>query len=295
MPTVAVTTQPTFNVGPNTGFKARGTIQGQDGEFKDDLLVQGDLEVVGTFYGAALQTTGDITLAARKDITMDAAADGTFTSGTGDVTLNGDVILADGKDLTMHADGTGTFTTGVGDISLNGDVTVATGKDILMVEAGTGTFYTGAGAVHLNGETTVASNKGLAVTTADKLTVGGVIVPQELVIMAPYKAAEVDHTIFIASRTYTVVAVKHMSEIADTAVGAATVGVMKCTAVEAASAGKLVTTATCDLKTVTQVVTSMTPTATAADLILVSGERLALDFTGNTDGTGIIMVTLKRT
>lgn len=122
----------------------------------------------GTFTtgSGAVSLNGDTTLAANKNLTVSGT--GAFTSGSGAVSLNGDTTLAANKNLTMS--GTGTFATGTGAVSLNGDTTLAANKNLTV--SGTGTFTTGTGAVGLNGATTVVSGKSLTLSGTATLTTG---------------------------------------------------------------------------------------------------------------------------
>ena len=88
-------------------------------------------------------------------------------------------MLTASNGLTISAgnitqSGAGTFTSGTGAISLNGDVAIAAGKNITFGATGnfdqsarSGTFKTGTGAVSLNGSTTASS--GLTLTNAGSL------------------------------------------------------------------------------------------------------------------------------
>jgi len=105
----------------------------------------GSLTVHGS--GSFTSGTGDVTL--NGDVTIDSGK--TFSSGTGDVTLNGDVTIDSGKSLTMS--GPSTFTSGTGDVTLNGDVTIDSDKSLTM--SGTSTFTSGTGAVTLKGDVTI--------------------------------------------------------------------------------------------------------------------------------------------
>ena len=143
-----------------------------------DILMQGS----GTFTSGtgAVTLAGvtgvseNLTVAADKNITMTAGT-GTFTSGTGAVALNGDVTIAADKDILMQ--GSGTFTSGTGAVTLAGvtgvseNLTVAADKNITMT-AGTGTFTSGTGAVALNGDVTVASGKNVGMSGASTFTSG---------------------------------------------------------------------------------------------------------------------------
>ena len=93
---------------------------------------------------------------------------GSFSSGTGAVTLGGDVTIASGKDINMS--GASTFKSGTGDVTLNGDVTIDSGKDINM--SGTSTFTSGTGDVTLKGNVTIDSGKSLTMGTGNITTTG---------------------------------------------------------------------------------------------------------------------------
>jgi hypothetical protein len=94
----------------------------------------------------------------------------------------------------------------------------------------------------------------------------------------PAAADAVDIPIFIADRAYEVVSIK---EVHGTAGGAgAAVVAKKCTGTQAASAGAALHTGSIDLTATANTVITPTLTATAADLVLAAGDRVALDFSG---------------
>lgn len=205
---------------------------------------------------------------------------------------------------------TSTFKTPTGAFSLNGDTTLAAGKNLtgaagagaVDLSAMTGTFKTPTGAATLSGDTTVASGKTLAVTTADKLTVGGLIVPQEIEVSVRVGAAAlmVDHSFFIATQAYQVTKVKFVHAVAESTASTLLVQVVKDTGTDAPGAGTDLltnnTNAGFDCKATANTVQSGTLTATAASLQLAAGDRLSLDFSaGATELVGVtITVTLKR-
>ncbi len=94
-----------------------------------------------TFSGTV---TGDLTYTGTPTFTANFAqtGTGTFSTGTGAVSLNGDTTLASGKNLALSGNitqtGATTLSTGTGAISVNGTITMADAKDIVL-NATTGT------------------------------------------------------------------------------------------------------------------------------------------------------------
>jgi hypothetical protein len=183
--------------------------------------------------------------------------------------------------------------------SVNGDsplkVENAEGTELLEV--------THAGALEPSGNLTVASGKTLAVTTADKLTVGGVIVPQVLEVSAHIGAAGlmVDQTFFVANRAYTVTGARFVHATAETTAANLRVQITKDTGTNAPGAGTDLltnnTNAGFDGKATANTVQTATLTATGASLALAAGDRLSLDFeAAATELAGVtITVSLKAT
>ena len=146
---------------------------------KNAALVDLNDAVNTAITGTGALTTGSIasgfgTISTANNITTSANIS---TTGTGTITSAG--LLTASNGLTISAgnitqSGTGTFSTGTGAISLNGDVAIAAGKNITFGATGnfdqsasSGTFKTGTGAVSLNGSTTASS--GLTLTNAGSL------------------------------------------------------------------------------------------------------------------------------
>lgn len=110
-----------------------------------------------------------------------------------------------------------------------------------------------------------------------------------------YDAADlaVDSVFYIAQRPYRVNAIRAVPVIAGTDVGAVTAQIRKLTGTQAPSAGVLLHTGTFDLKGTINTVVSLTLTATAADLELAAGDRIAFDLTGlSTAAVGYVAVDL---
>lgn len=115
------------------------------------------------------------------------------------------------------------------------------------------------------------------------------------IIKVLINANSVDQDCFIADRAYKVKAFKGTKSTAGGS-GAA-VGLKKCTGTTAPGSGTAVTSADLDLTTGVAVNTVMTGTltATAADLLLAAGDRLALDFSGTlTNLVGLVEVVLEQ-
>ena len=245
--------------------------------FKGGIEVQGDFSF-GDAAADALTLTGLTTVATDQKIQF---------RDTGLYINSG----ADGK-LTISADGTSTD-----DITLDGTVTVsddlvmAADKDIGM--SGTGTVTTGTGAIALNGDTTLATAKTLAVTDADALTVGGVIVPQETVVTAYLDASTVDGNIFIADDAWVVTSIEAAWTVASTS---GTLMVDKCTGTDAPGAGSDMLTGTIDMSGTANTVTAGTLHGTAANYTLADGDRIAIDIGGTMTNLagGVVTIHMKR-
>lgn len=140
-----------------------------------------------------------------------------------------------------------------------------------IAQTGATTFSTGTGAISLNGDATVASTKALVVTTADKLTVGGVIVPQQVYLSVPIFATDVNKTIFVATEAVQVTAVRAVYGVLAVA---GTLTVEKLTGTTAPGSGTAMLTGTLDLSGTANTVLSGALTATTSTLQLAAGDRI---------------------
>lgn len=140
-----------------------------------------------------------------------------------------------------------------------------------------------------------ASSKVLDLPTADKLTVASVIVPQhiEVTYHQNVNANLVDTSFFVANRAYTITAVRVNHGVAGSDAGAVTLDVKKATGTQAPSAGTTVLSATHNLKAVANTVVNLGLSATAANLDLAAGDRLAIDYTGVLTGVDNVAVTVQ--
>jgi hypothetical protein len=158
------------------------------------------------------------------------------------------------------------------------------------------------GAASVNGGATVATGQTLAVTDADKLTVGGVIVPQTLTVTYRCAAAATCGTshFFVADAAYQVTGVNVVWSTAESTATNLRVQVEKLTGTTAPGSGTALltnnTNAGVSIKGTANTVTAGTLTATAASKQLAAGNRLGVVFeTGPTEGAGVVVtVTLQR-
>lgn len=177
-----------------------------------------------------------------------------------------------------------------GSVELGGDLTVGGN---LAVDGGARideTLTVNALAVNttttLNGNTDTGSGDYLNVTTADKLTVGGVIVPTAIPIASfPYTASSVDQGVFTASGAWTLTAVKMTPRVVGSSGSAVTVMVKICDSGEAPASGDNMLSGTLDLKG-----TADTPqSGTVSAGTIANGKIVALDFTGDlTAAVGVV-------
>lgn len=143
---------------------------------------------------------------------------------------------------------------------------------------------------------TVPTSQTLAVTDADKLTVGGLIVPQvlELDFHIPKIAADTIYNIFVAPRAYTVTGIKYVPTILQG--GALTITPVKATGTTApAAATTPLVSAGFDGNTGLHTVQTGSLTATGADLALAAGDRIGVVLsTASTVHQGHITISMKR-
>lgn len=140
---------------------------------------------------------------------------------------------------------------------------------------------------------TIPSGKTLAVASADKLTIGGGIVPQviEVSFVGQTTEAATDRAFFIANRAYQITAISQVHSVA--AGGASTLQVTKDTGTTAPGAGTdLLQSTGFNLNATANTVQNGTLTATAADLLLAAGDRLSIDFANTIQSTAGLVVTV---
>ena len=263
-------------------------------------MLIGSASAASTWYPRTedYTTAGDIN-ADNAVFTGDVNINGTLTAGVGpiaDGVYDSNLRLAANHSFYSTAgsggidwsNATGTFKTPTGAHTLAGNVTISGSK----------TFTTGTGAVSLAGNTTVASNKALAVTTADKLTVGGVIVPQKMIINVPINTSDVDRSVFIADDAWQITKIEEVHVTAQNTAfpNTGSVTVTKCTGTTAPGSGTAMHNATSYLNGSANTVVTPNLTGNTPDLVLADGNRLGLNFNGtmSTFANGLITIHMKR-
>lgn len=131
------------------------------------------------------------------------------------------------------------------------------------------------------GDTTIASSKALAVTTADKLTVGGVIIGVNHYISIPLFVTDVSKTVFVAPEALQVTAIRVAYGVVSLS-GALTVE--KLTSTTAPGSGTAMLTGTLDLTTTANTVLSGALTGTTSTLQLAAGNRIGVVLSGTLTG-----------
>jgi hypothetical protein len=183
------------------------------------------------------------------------------------------------------------------DLAISDDLTV--GDDITLTSAGAVlTFGTTNPAVLTGGTNllTLAASDTLAITTADLLTVGGVIVPQFGYIAArvgPH-ASVTEYDLFVAPRA---LQVTRIDVVPSTLQG----GALTATIVKAVGTDTPVKTTTpmhtadaINLNTGAYTVQNITLTVTTADLQLAAGNRISIDYSAAlTAGHAAVTISFK--
>ncbi len=149
---------------------------------------------------------------------------------------------------------------------------------------------------------TVATAGVATVADADALTVGGVIVPQKVVVTYRCLAAATcaSTSFFIADAAYQVTAVSAVWGTAESTASNLRIQVEKLTGTTAVGSGTALLTnnsnAGISIKGTANTVTTGTLTATTASLQLAAGDRLGVKYeTAPTEGAAVVVtVTLKR-
>lgn len=140
------------------------------------------------------------------------------------------------------------------------------------------------GAVTLTNGATVSSGKTLAVTSADKLTVGGVVVGTTVQIRSGISATYVDDWVWVADRAYIVTAVKEIHSVASTS---GTILPRKITSASTEAPGATASatckdfiTAALNTNTTANITQAGTLSATASDYTLAAGDKIGIKTAG---------------
>lgn len=146
----------------------------------------------------------------------------------------------------------------------------------------------------INAGGTVATGKTLAITDADALTEGGVIVPTSIVITRVLNALDLSQAIFVADVAYQVTAMRVVWGVAGGA--GAVLSIEKLTGTTAPGGGTTMLTGTIDITATANTVTSGALVATASTLQLAAGNRIGVVLGGVLTGLlgCCVTVILKR-
>jgi hypothetical protein len=283
-----------------TTVTATGLIHGADGRFTDDALVDDDFFVDGTatLNDAVVNTTLDV--------------NGATTAENISITQGKRIVLnTAGTQFIEHNESGNYFgiwgnPLAVDGFRWTGTLAPTSGSDMIAVGGASDIDYslsggvtkTGTGPVSLNGDTTVATTKTLAVADADKLTVGGVIIPQEMIITIPIGASEVDQTAFIADDAWQITKIEEVHSVAQNTAypNTGNLSITKCTGTQAPNAGSYLHNTTMWLNSTINTVVTPALNASTGALNLADGNRLCLDFNGtmSTFAGGCVTIHLKR-
>lgn len=268
------------------------SISGEDLASTDDARIADDLNVLGL-------------LKVTETATFNAVVSNTSISGE-DVASTDDMYVADDLKVLGAAGIAETMTVNVlvsntsisgEDIASTDDARIADDLNVLGLAKVTETATVNALIVNttstFNGNPTVSTGQTLIITDADKLTVGSVIVPQEMVVVWPVSSTGVDGNIFIADDGWMITSIEEVHAVAGTDGGGATLWVRVCDGTEAPSSGDAAQIATIDLQGTANTVQTATLSATKS---LADGNRLALDYTGVLTALagGTVTVHMKR-
>ena len=189
--------------------------------------------------------------------------------------------------------------TAVNDITITDDLNV--GDDLNLTSTGAvitiGPSGTNPAVITHSADTlTLASGDTLAVTTADKLTVGGVIVPATLYEnfrVGPH-ATVTEYDLMIAHRALQVTGIQVVPSTLQGGALTATVVKATGTATPVKTTTPMHTADAIDLNAGAYTLQTITLTATGADLILAAGERISIDYSAAlTAGHAIITIAYK--
>lgn len=154
-----------------------------------------------------------------------------------------------------------------------------------------GSILTGSGGMIINGDASVSAGKSFAVTDADKLTVGGTIIPQTIPILVPLTSSLLSQPIFIADTTYQITGTKCFYSVGALLNGAFQVTVDSGTTAPGSGIAQL--TSAINLSSTTD--TTYTGTLIATPTTINAGDRITAKITGTlTSLFGSCMIYIKR-
>jgi hypothetical protein len=178
-----------------------------------------------------------------------------------------------------------------GNLTVGGDVTFS--KNAVVTTFGTTNPVV---VTHSANTLTLAASDSLAITTADLLTVGGIIVPQTLYFqfrIGPH-ASVTEYDLAIAKRALTVTSIDVVPSTLQGGALTATIVKATGTATPVKTTTPMHTADAINLNTGAYTVQAITLTVTTADLTLAAGERIAIDYSAAlTAGHAVVTVGYK--
>lgn len=234
--------------------------------------VQAPLHIKATAEPTATPTKGDIYFDSTANALMQytgSAWEQVGSSPSDDLTIGDDLNVGDDLNLT------------------------STGAVITIGPAATNPVIL----THTADTLTVAASDTIAITTADKLTVGGVIVPQHFYINHSINpmATITEYDIFTCIDAFEVVAMRVVPSTLQGGAATATLVKASGTATPVKTTTPLHIADAIDLNAGAYTVQTITPTVTGADLIFAAGDRLSIDFsTAITVGKASVTIKCKR-
>jgi len=276
----------------NTTISAEDLASSDDARIADKLHVLGTLGAAGTATLNAVVSNGSITTA-TGEVSAESLASTDDARIADDLYVLGTLGVADIATLNAIVSNT---TIIAEDLASSDDARIADKLHVLGTLGAAGTATLNALVVNttstFNGGPTVASGQILAVTTADKLTVGGIVVPQEIPITFHYSATSVDTHIFTATGAYQITAIRLNPRVVGGDAGAVTASIMVCDDTEAPSAGVAAQSAAFDLKGAADTIQSAT---LSANVTVGAVDSISVDFTGVLTGAeGEMTIMVKR-
>jgi len=154
-----------------------------------------------------------------------------------------------------------------------------------------GSILTGSGGMEINGSATVSAGKTFTITDADKLTVGGTIIPQEIPVTVPLVSTLLTQPVFIADNTYQITGTKCFYSIAALLSGAFQVTVDSGTTAPGGGIAQL--TSAINLSSTTD--TTYTGSLISNPTTINAGDRITAKVTGTlTSLLGSCTIYIKR-